>query len=97
MAHYESEREMLLGQLADAANMVDVGGHYTHYRNPDHVYEVTGFGIDEDTTEIRVEYQRIDENPPLPWRRRLKGKDGWLTPVVLDDKEVSRFNKVEDK
>jgi hypothetical protein len=94
MAH--TERAELLQKLEEAAKSVEVGGHYTHYRAPQDVYRVTGFGIDEDTEQVRVEYQRINENPPIPWRRVLNGDDGWLTTVQDDEgQKIPRFRKVD--
>ena len=93
MAH--TPLEELLAKLEKAKQLVEIGGHYTHYRAPEHVYIVTGFGIDEDTEVVRVEYQRIDEDPPIPWRRVLEGENGWTTPVEVDGKLVPRFTKVD--
>jgi hypothetical protein len=88
------EKEQLLTKLEEANKVVVVGGHYVHYKNPDGIYVVIGFGIDEDTEEVRVEYQRIDENPSIPWRRKLVGENGWLTEVEVDGQLIPRFKKV---
>lgn len=93
MAHLTAEE--ILRKLKEASKLVSVGSHYTHYKSNDHVYVVTGFGVDEDSEEIRVEYQRLDETPPIPWRRRLEGQDGWLTPVEINGTEIPRFKKVD--
>jgi hypothetical protein len=93
MTHLSAEE--IQQKLKEAGKLVSVGSHYTHYKSNDHVYLVTGFGVDEDTEEVRVEYQRIDENPPIKWRRRLEGEDGWLTPVEVNGTYLPRFKKVD--
>jgi hypothetical protein len=92
MSH--SEKEQLLTKLEEAKKQVDIGGHYVHYKHPEAIYVVTGFGIDEDTEDVRVEYERIDENPAIPWRRKLVGIDGWLTKVEVNGQLIPRFQKV---
>lgn len=76
----------LRAALAAAAELVEQGAQYTHYKNPDSRYQVKEFNIDEGTDEIVVVYFP-KEAPDIQFIRPLESF------VALVD-GMSRFTKV---
>ncbi len=64
---------VLREKLAVAENQVPTG-LYRHYKG--NRYEVTGYGINESTMEVDIEYMSIDTG--IRFHRSLKS---WLAPV----------------
>lgn len=82
---------VLVQKLADAAERVEVGATYVHYKRLDRSYEVTELAILEATEEVAVVYRALygDE---LTFIRPLSN---WLEPVTLEDgKRVARFMRI---
>ena len=92
MAH-TSYRE--LAQRVKGAEMkVRPGSVWHHWRDPQQHYRVIRVGIDEATEDLVVVYEMLVETKPVVWVRRLRGPDGWLTPVTNKGTEVPRFQRV---
>lgn len=93
--HSKDEKEWLLKRLNEAKKQVEIGGIYCHYKYPNEPYKAVDIRILESSLRLYAVYQRVNDNPPLPWLRSLKGKSGWLTPVKLPNGEkIPRFTKV---
>lgn len=84
----------LLTQIEKAKNDIELGAFYTHYRDLKTTYKVIGFGIIEATEEPSVLYQRTQQTDPITWIRTVKS---WLEPAIQDNRQVTRFTKLEDK
>lgn len=82
----------LAKELQDAASKVTVGVCYTHYKQPENTYKVTGLAILEATDEPCVIYQAEYGNN-ITFVRPLKS---WLENVEWQGKKVKRFTKVEE-
>jgi hypothetical protein len=83
----------LAGRTAAAQTEVKVGELYYHWRNPGQHYSVLNVGVNEADEQIVVVYE-LQADKPIVWVRPLRGEDGWLTPVMQDDQEIPRFNRV---
>ncbi len=89
MAHKPDEQ--LNRELAEARTKVTIGGKYTHYKNPDSLYEVKELGVLEANDEICVIYSslRIKNKPTF-----VRPLSEWLEIVEWQGKKVPRFKKV---
>ena len=85
----------LARRVQGAEAKVKPGSLWYHWRNPDQQYRVIRVGVDESTEELVVVYEQLVEPKPVVWVRRLRGKDGWLTPVLNDGAEVPRFQRTK--
>ena len=78
-----------------AATQVEIGGLYSHYKNPQKPYTVTGFVILESTDEVAVLYEVQEEGAPrITFARPLSG---WLETVEWQGMVVPRFSKLAAK
>ena len=93
MAHISYQE--LARRVKSAEMKVKPGAIYCHWKHPEQHYRVIRVGIDEATEELVVVYEMLVEPKPVVWVRRLRGKDGWLTPVEHDGREIPRFQPVE--
>lgn len=84
----------LASRVAAARTKVKVGELYYHWRNPDQHYRVLNVGINEADEQIVVIYE-LQTDQPVVWVRPLRGKDGWLTPVMQNSREIPRFSRVK--
>ncbi len=83
-------QEELNKKLEELKNRVEVGGLYSHYRNPDNHYKILAVGFIEATEEPCVIYQALyGEN--LTWVRTA---DEFLSEVEFEGKTVPRFRPV---
>lgn len=90
MSEHKSQ-EYLKKQLDIAKNSIEVGGIYSHYKNPDKHYKIKDLGIIEETEEVCVIYQaNYGEN--LIFVRPLSV---WLENVEYEGNLVPRFKKVQ--
>lgn len=64
---------------------IKIDGIYRHYKTGK-LYVVTGFSIDSETMETRVEYKRIGSDMSIIWSRPIKMFFEWIP-----DKETFRF------
>lgn len=90
MSNRESQ-EYLAHKLAEAAELVDVGAVYEHYKCLR--YTVVAVALQEDTSEPCVIY-RAEYGEHLVWSRPLAS---WLERVDVDGKKAQRFTKIQEK
>lgn len=77
-------------ELREAEKKIKVGGVYSHYKNPENLYKVIGFGIQEATDKVCVIYQ-AEYDKKLIFVRDL---DFWLEKVEVEGTLVNRFSEV---
>lgn len=77
--------------IADAKQQVTVGGRYSHFKNPDHMYKVLDIVIFEATEEPLVLYTPEYGDTELVFARAISK---WLETVEKDGKKVQRFTPV---
>lgn len=87
MSHTDGE---LAKKLALAAEWVEIGDKYRHYKGADMVYTVLNFAILESTEEVVVVYQ-AEYGERLVWVRTL---EDFLAEVETGGKKMKRFAKV---
>ena len=85
MAHVAQDE--LVAQIKRAEGLIRVGGIYSHYKNPDNLYKVIGFGVVESNDEIAVLYQ-AQYGKKLVFVRPLTS---WLERVERQGQKVPRF------
>ncbi len=85
MAH--KGHEAIGKEIDDAKKRVKIGGIYSHYKNPDMLYEVIGFAVQESTDKLCVIYQ-AKYGKKLTFVRDL---DSWLEEPL---KGTPRFRPV---
>lgn len=90
MAHKTFDE--LARMIREAAQQVEVGGPYVHYKHPELQYRVTGFTIWEPTDEIAVLYE-AQYGERLSFARPLSA---WLETVEWKGATVSRFTKLPE-
>ncbi|MGE5541197.1 MAG: DUF1653 domain-containing protein [Bacillota bacterium] len=88
MAHRTQEE--LAATLANAASMVEVGGRYTHFKDPTKEYEVIGLGIQEADEGVSVIYKGL-YGEGITFIRPL---ESWCATVEHEGKSTLRFLKV---
>lgn len=88
MAHVPYEE--LRRRLAEAAEMVELGGRYAHYKHPDKPYRVVDFTVREEDDEVAVIYEPEHE-PGVRHDRKLSV---WLEETEHEGKLVPRFIKL---
>ncbi len=70
-------------------NAPQIGAIYTHYKNLDKEYKVTGISLNSDSDEWHVEYMSLYEGAvALNFNRSLAT---WLNKANVDGKEVERY------
>jgi hypothetical protein len=84
------DRELLLKELEEAANKVNVGGLYYHYKNPIQSYKVLNLALIEEDDSICVIYE-AQYDDKLVFVRPLKG---WLDKVNWQNKTLDRFTLI---
>lgn len=88
MAHISHEE--LQERLSAAAELVEVGARYAHYKHPEQEYEVTGFGIIEATDGVGVLYKWL-YGPGFTFIRPIESFAG---TVEHEGRTIPRFAKV---
>jgi hypothetical protein len=91
MAH--KTQDELRQALRLAAEQVEVGARYAHYKHPGLLYKVTGFAILEATDDATVLY-KAQYGAHIMFARPLTS---WLETVEWHGKIVPRFVKATDK
>lgn len=83
--------DQLAQEMKEALTKVQIGGHYTHYKSPDSLYEVKELVLLEADDSICVIYKslRIKSKPIF-----VRPLSEWLEQVEWQDKTVPRFKKV---
>jgi hypothetical protein len=76
--------------LTKAQEIVHIGSRYTHFKNPNVEYVVTGLGILEATEEVAVIYQSQSADT-ITFIRPLSS---WVDTVEHEGKTVPRFSKL---
>jgi len=83
----------LSDELQAAAQRVEVGALYGHYKNPQTPYKVTGFVILEASDEVAVLYEVQEEGAPrVTFARALSS---WLEAVEWQGQTVPRFSRIQ--
>ncbi|MGI0134463.1 MAG: DUF1653 domain-containing protein, partial [Candidatus Micrarchaeaceae archaeon] len=83
----------LFDETQTAAQQVEIGALYGHYKNPQTPYKVTGFVILEATDEVAVLYEVQEAGAPrVTFARALSS---WLETVEWQGQTVPRFGKLE--
>ncbi len=76
-----------LFSIPDAAPKV--GAIYTHFKNPEKLYQVIGISLNSDSDEYHVEYIPLYEGAvALKFNRSITS---WNKKATLDGKEVTRY------
>ncbi|HWH07475.1 MAG TPA: DUF1653 domain-containing protein [Candidatus Paceibacterota bacterium] len=88
MAHRTQEE--LRHELDAAREVVEVGGTYVHFKNPDREYVVRGLAILEATEEVAVLYE-AQYGEKIAFIRPLLN---FIAPVEHEGQSVLRFQKV---
>ncbi len=86
----QSDQE-LNEELNLAAELVKVGGIYSHYKNPDYIYKVLSLAVLESTTEVCVIYEP-QYGARIPFVRPISN---WLDELVVDSQKVKRFTLID--
>ncbi len=76
--------------LKDAGELVHIGSRYTHFKNPNVEYVITGLGILEATEEVAVIYQSQSAET-ITFIRPLAS---WIETVEYQGHTVPRFSKL---
>jgi hypothetical protein len=75
--------------IQDAEQLIEVGASYTHYKNPEHSYEVEKFGTLESSEVLCVIYT-AKYGDGLTFIRPVRE---WLDQVEWQGQLVPRFKK----
>ncbi len=90
MEHKSSE--VLREELKNAGIQVPTGTLWSHFKNPEHYYEITGLVVIEETDEIGVLYKATFE--PTKGITFLRPLESFLGYKETDNGKVKRFNMV---
>ena len=75
---------------------LEIGAIYRHYKGNN--YEVIGLALHSETLEELVAYRALYNHPKFGenslW---VRPKNMFLENVIIDGKEVERFQKIEQK
>lgn len=82
--------EQLKQELKEAADKVQVGVSYAHYKLPQLPYRVTGLAVMEASNEVAVLYQPLHE-PDVTFVRPVSA---WLETVEHNGQTLPRFTKL---
>lgn len=83
-------KKALEKKIDDAFKLVQSGGIYAHYKNPDEHYAILGVSLDVNTLEPVVMYGELS-GVEVVWTRPLAQ---WLEKVEVDGKLVDRFTLI---
>ncbi len=76
-------------------NQLKQGDKYRHYKNKDHIYEIVCIARHSETLEEMVVYKALYQSEEFGegviWARP---KQMFLGNVVVDGKEIKRFEKI---
>lgn len=78
--------------LQEAETLVQIGGRYFHYKNPDKFYTVLDLVIIEATEEVGVVYRADYEE--LEGVKFVRPIGEFLGQVMVEGKTFSRFNRL---
>lgn len=81
------EQSILQQEVTDAKTKVLIGARYSHYKDPQKIYEVMGFGFLESNDELYVIY-KATYGDQITFLRPLTS---WLDKVEIDGAVVNRF------
>ena len=84
-------QDTIESKLNEAASLVQVGGTYFHFKDPNNLYKVLGICLSADSLDQMVIYQALYGVHGV-WVRPISQ---WLEEVELGDKKVQRFTFVE--
>ena len=87
MAH--KPEDVLKQELAAAAEQVEVGALYAHYKHPELPYLIKGLAILESTEEVCVLYEA--QHSGITFIRPLSS---WLETAEWEGVQVPRFGKI---
>jgi len=66
-----------------------IGAVYSHYKNTEKEYQITGISLNSDSDEWHVEYIPLYEGAvALKFNRSLAT---WMNKAIVDGKEVQRY------
>lgn len=86
--------EKLADALENAKHQVEVGGFYSHFRDPSSRYLVKELAIIEATQEVGVVYQKLTGSKTLQSFSWVRPISSWLELVEFGNTSVPRFHKV---
>jgi hypothetical protein len=89
MDHKPHDR--ILTEIEKAKVKIEVGADYAHYKNPDKIYRVTGFGTLEADDELCVIY----ESRYLAGLTFIRPVQEWTQKIQWQGKPVLRFTKLK--
>jgi hypothetical protein len=81
--------------LQEAEILVQIGGKYFHYKNPDKFYTVLDLVLIEATEEVGVVYRADYEE--LKGIKFVRPVNEFCAKIEIEGKMVSRFNIVKYK
>lgn len=77
-------------EIGEAKKKVEVGGIYSHYKNPKKTYKVIQLGFFESTDEICVVYQAMYDSELI----FIRPLHSWLEEIEIGDRKKLRFIKI---
>lgn len=83
--------EEIKKEILQAKRFIDVGGTYSPYKNPDHLYTVIALATQEATGQLCVIY-RAEYGKKLLYVRNI---DSWLEKPEVNGKKIDRFTRVK--
>lgn len=93
MNDHLSEEE-LLQKLEDAKSQIEIGGVYSHYRDPESRYVVKNLSIIETTQSVGVVYQKKNGSETLQKMIWVRPFESWTEQINNNNTTTPRFIKV---
>lgn len=84
--------DVLRTEIEEAKKLVPMGSMWSHFKAPDHYYEIIGYPVIEETDEVGVLYKSTFE--PTKDIVFLRSLESFLSEKELEDgTKVKRFTK----
>ena len=93
MAKHLSEGE-LIKLINHAASLVEVGATYSHYRNPENQYIVTGLTVIVATQSVGVAYRKKTGSKVLQEVNWIRPLESWIEQISVNKEVIPRFQKI---
>ena len=93
MVDHLSEVE-LVDLLNHAASLVEIGAAYSHYRNPQNQYIVTGLTVIDATQSIGVAYRKKTGSKALQEVTWIRPLESWIEQISVNKEVIPRFQKI---
>ncbi len=84
---------LLKAEIEQAALKVEIGGIYSHYKNPSHTYRVVDLAINTEYDTVWVIYQSLYEEKVT----FLRSAEEWCEDVTKDGQTMKRFTLIKSE